>query len=103
MMNQINLDHEKWERSKALHAERQKRYREKYKVTSRDALPIKDNNSNSTSTSNSTSNGTNPTSSLSDNSGKAAIGISDTANSQKEAAAGPIFSFWQSEDATMQG
>ena len=46
---------------------------------------------------------TNPTSSLSDNSGKAAIGISDTANSQKEAAAGPIFSFWQSEDATMQG
>ena len=87
MMNQINLDHEKWERSKALHAERQKRYREKYKVTSRDALPIKDNNSNSTS--NSTSNGTNPTSSLSDNSGKAAIGISDTANSQKEAAAGP--------------
>ena len=46
---------------------------------------------------------TNPTSSLSDNSGKAAIGISDTANSQKEAAAGPIFPFWQSEDATMQG
>ena len=42
MMNQINLDHEKWERSKALHAERQKRYREKHKVTSRDVSPIKD-------------------------------------------------------------
>ena len=61
MMTQINLDHEKWERSKALHAERQKRYREKYKVTSRDALPIKDNdnNSDSDSDSNSDSNSTN--------------------------------------------
>ena len=61
MMTQINLDHEKWERSKALHAERQKRYREKYKVTSRDALPIKDNdnNSDSNSDSDSDSNSTN--------------------------------------------
>ena len=42
MMTQINIDVEKWERSKALHKERQKRYREKSKVTSRDALPIKD-------------------------------------------------------------
>ena len=42
MMTQINIDYVKWERSKALHAERQKRYREKHKVTSRDVSPIKD-------------------------------------------------------------
>ena len=96
MMTQINLDHEKWERAKQKNRERQKRFydkNQKSKSNVSNALPIKDNNSDSNSDSdsdsNSNSNGTNPTSSLSDNSGKAAIGISDTANSQKEAAAGP--------------
>ena len=56
LMNQINLDHEKWERAKAQKAVRDKRYRERKKATPRDASPIQDT---STSTSTSTSNSTN--------------------------------------------
>ena len=74
-----------------------------YKPNVSNVLPFKEKEKERENENENEKESTNPTSSLSDNSGKAAIGISDTANSQKEAAAGPIFSFWQSEDATMQG
>ena len=92
---QFDMDVEKYERAKALKAVRDKRYREKIKVTSRDASPFKERENEkekeieTEKENEKEKESTNPTSSLSDNSGKAAIGISDTANSQKEAAAGP--------------
>ena len=84
MMTQINIDQEKWERSKALHAERQKRYMQNKKMTSADASPFKEIDKVEDKVESTTS----FVGSV-ENSGKAAIGISDTANSQKEAAAGP--------------
>ena len=92
---QFDMDVEKYERAKALKAVRDKRYREKIKVTSRDASPFKERENEkekeieTEKENEKEKESTNPTSSLSDNSGKAAIGISDTANSPKEAAAGP--------------
>ncbi len=89
MMTQINIDYVKWERSKALHKERQKRYREKKHVTSRDASPIKDIDIDKDKDIDKDIDSTTSFVGSVDNSGKAAIGISDTANSQKEAAAEP--------------
>ena len=88
MMNQINLDVEKWERRSAAN----KKYYEKRKQIKtiktfkknsvvdkeEDKVEVEDKVEGTTSFVGSV-----------DNSGKAAIGISDTANSQKEAAAGP--------------
>ena len=94
LMNQIYIDHKKWEKKKKLNRERQKRFYNNNKnrnLTLSNVSPIKDSNSNSDSNSDSNSNSNSTTSFVGsvDNSGKAAIGISDTANSQKEAAAGP--------------
>ena len=88
LMNQIYIDHEKWEKKKKLNRERQKRFYNNNKnrnLTLSNVSPIKDSNSDSNSNSNSTTSFVGSV----ENSGKAAIGISDTANSQKEAAAGP--------------
>ena len=100
LMNQIYIDHEKWEKKKKLNRERQKRFYNNNKnrnLTLSNVSPIKDSNSDSNSNSNSDSNSDSNSNSNSttsfvgsvENSGKAAIGISDTANSKEEAAAGP--------------
>ena len=90
---QFDMDVEKYERAKALKAVRDKRYREKIKVTSRDASPFKEIEKEiETEKENENEKEKESTTSFVgsvENSGKAAIGISDTANSQKEAAAGP--------------
>ena len=98
MMNQINLDAEKWEKAKEQHRVRQQRYRQKKNVTSRDVSPFKDKVEDKEEVEDKVEGkvevedkveGTTSFVGSVDNSGKAAIGISDTANSQKEAAAGP--------------
>ena len=96
MMNQINLDAEKWEKAKEQHRVRQQRYRQKKNVTSRDVSPFKDKVEDKEEVEvegkvevEDKVEGTTSFVGSVENSGKAAIGISDTANSQKEAAAGP--------------
>ena len=90
---QFDMDVEKYERAKQQHRERQKRYMQNKKMTSADASPFKEIEKEiETEKENENEKEKESTTSFVgsvDNSGKAAIGISDTANSQKEAAAGP--------------
>ena len=91
MMNQINLDVEKWERRSAAN----KKYYEKrkqIKTIKKNSVVDKEEDKEEVEVEDKVEDKVEGTTSFVgsvENSGKAAIGISDTANSQKEAAAGP--------------